>query len=141
MHVVEEALDVHGGPCKRADTGSQPTLQVINMWGKQRTSIRPDFVDNSYALTNNILELVVVVFELVLLQQYNLSRLRNLDANTCKTLGLSDESEDLTVEVDIQFKILVMTDEESCLETSLCTINFFLPLLTPHVLIREESIT
>lgn len=34
-----------------------------------------------------------------------------------------------------------MTDEESSLESSLSSINFLLPFLTPHILVREQGVT
>ena len=111
------------------------------MGGEQGSGVGPDLVHDTDALTDNILQLVVVVLELVLLEQHNLRALGNLDSNSSKALSLADERENLTVEVDIQLEVLVVTNEQSGLETGLGAVNFLLPFLSPHVLIREQSVS
>jgi hypothetical protein len=141
MHVLEEAFDVHGSPSERADTGSETSLEVVNVRGQQTTCVGTDFVHDSDALSYNILELIVVVLELGLLEEDELGTFGDLDSNTGEALGFTDEGEDLSVEVDVKFQVLVVSDEQSGLETSLCTVDFLLPFLSPHVLIGEESVT
>jgi hypothetical protein len=135
MHVMEESFDVHRGPGERANTGAESALKVINVGGEQGPGVGPDLVHDADALTDDILQLVVVVLELVFLEEHDLGRLGNLNSNTGKALSLTDEGKDLAVKVDIELEVLVVTNEQSGLETGLCTVNFLLPFLSPHVLI------
>jgi len=141
MNVLEEAFDVHGGPGERADTGSETSLEVVNVRSQQTASVRTDLVHDSDALSYNILELIVVVLELGLLEEDELGTFGDLDSNTCKALGFTDESEDLSVEVDVELQVLVVSDEQSGLEAGFCAVDFLLPFFSPHVLIGEEGVT
>ena len=141
MNVMEESFDVHGGPGEGADTGAESALEVVDVGGEQGTGVGSDLVHNADALTDDILQLVVVVLELVFLEEHDLGRLGNLNSNTGKALSLTDEGKDFAVKVDIELQVLVVTNEQSGLETGLCTVNFLLPLLSPHVLVREQGVT
>jgi hypothetical protein len=87
------------------------------------------------------LELVVVILELLFLKEDNFGTFRNFYSYTRQTFSLTDESENFTVEVHVKLKILEMADEKSGLKSRLCTVNFLLPFLTPHVLVREQGVT
>lgn len=87
------------------------------------------------------MELVVVILELLFLKEDNFGTFRNFYSYTRQTFSLADESENFTVEVHVKLKILEMADEKSGLKSRLCTVNFLLPFLTPHVLVREQGVT
>jgi len=77
MDVVEETINVHRGPGKRANTRAESTFEVINMRSKKRTCVRADLVNNTDSFAYNVLELVVVVLELLFLEKNDLSTIRN----------------------------------------------------------------
>jgi hypothetical protein len=141
MDVVEEAINVHGGPGQRANTRAESAFEVIDVRSKERPGVRADLVHNTDSLAYDVLELVVVVLEFVFLEEHNLGALWDFNANSGKAFGLTDEGHDLTIKVDVKLKVLVVTDEESSLESSLCSINFLLPFFTPHVLVGEQGVT
>jgi hypothetical protein len=111
------------------------------MRSKETTGVRSDLVHDSDSLSDDVLELVVVVLELSFLEEDKLGTLRDLDTDTSEALSFTDQSEDLSVEVDIELQVLIVSDEESSLETSLSTVNLLLPFLSPHVFIGEKSVT
>jgi len=112
VHVVQEPVDVHRGPSKGANTGAESTFEVIDMRSQEGTSVRADLVNDTDALTHNILELVVVVLELLFLEKDDLGRLRNINSNAGKAFGLADERQDLRVKVDVELEILEVPDEQ-----------------------------
>jgi hypothetical protein len=59
---------------------------------KETASVRSDLVDHTDALSDNILELVVVVLELLFLEEHNFGALRNVDRLASQAFSLSDES-------------------------------------------------
>ena len=111
MDVVEETINIHRGPGKRANTRAESTFEVINMRSKKRTCVRADLVNNTDSFAYNVLELVVVVLELLFLEKNDLSTLGDFNSNSSKALSLTDESHDFTIKVDIKLKVLVVTDE------------------------------
>lgn len=141
MDMVQESINVHGSPCQRANTRAESTFEVINVRSKQTAGVGADLVNNTDSLTHDVLELVVVILKFVFLEEHNFGALWNFNANSGQALSLTDEGHDLTIKVDVKLEVLVVTDEESSLETSFSSINFLLPLLTPHVLIREQGVT
>ena len=141
VDVMEEAIDVHRGPGERANTGAESALEVVDVGGKEGAGVGANLVHDADTLTHNILELVVVVLKLLFLEEHDLGRLGNVDSNTGKALGFTDERQDLTVKVDVELEVLEVPNEEGGLEASLCAVDFLLPLLTPHVLVREEGVS
>lgn len=105
------------------------------MRSKQTASVRSDLVHNSDSLSDDILELVVVVLELSFLEENKLGTFRDLDTDTSEALSFTDQSENLSVEVHVELQVLIVSDEKGSLETSLSTVNFLLPFLSPHVFI------
>lgn len=81
------------------------------------------------------------MLELLFLKKDDLGRLWNVDSNSGQALGLTDEGEDLGVEVDVETVVVWVANDESGLETSLCFLDFESPLLPPEVLIREQGVT
>jgi hypothetical protein len=81
------------------------------------------------------------VLKLLLLQEDDLGRLRNVNSDSAEAFGFTDQGEDLRVEVDIEAVVVGVTDDEGGLETSLCLLDLEGPFLPPEVLIREESVT
>ena len=75
------------------------------------------------------------------MEEHDLGRLRNVNPDTSKAFSFTDESQDLAVKVDIQLQVLEVPDEQGGLETGLGPVNFFLPLLPPHILIREKGVS
>jgi hypothetical protein len=137
MNVVEEALDVHGGPGKTADTGAEAALEIVDVRCKETTGVGTDLVHNTDALAYDVLKLVVVVLELFFLEQDDFSALRDFNSNTGKAFGLTDKGHDFAIKVDVELQVLVVTNEEGSLKTGFSSLNFLLPLFTPHVFIRE----
>jgi hypothetical protein len=107
------------------------------MWHKKRFGVWSDLVDNSVILTEHKMELIVVHFEFVFLKENNFGAFWDLNANSRQALGLSNESENLRVEVDIELIVLWVTDYECGLKTSLGFLNFLSPFLSPEVLEGE----
>jgi hypothetical protein len=56
-------------------------------------------------------QLAVVHLELVFLEEDNLGTLRNVNTDAGEALGLTDEGQDLAVEVDIQLVVVGMSDD------------------------------
>jgi hypothetical protein len=110
VDVVQVAIDVHGGPGKGHHTWSEFVLQVLKMWDQKTLGVWSDLVDDSVVLSKDKLKLVVVVLEFVFLQENDLGALWDVNTNSGKTLGLSDESKDLRVKVDVQLVVLWMSD-------------------------------
>jgi len=108
---------------------------------KERLGVGSDLVDDAVVLTENKLELVVVVLELLFLKEHNLGRLRDINSNSGEALGFSDESEDLRVEVDVELHVVGVTNDKSGLETGLCLLDLEGPLLPPEILVREQGVT
>lgn len=101
----------------------------------------PNLVNDSVVLLQDKLKLVVVHFEFVLLQKNDLGALRDINSDSSQALSLSDESQDFSIEVDIELVVLWVTDYESGLKSSLGLFNFVGPFLSPEVLEGEESVT
>lgn len=80
------------------------------------------------------------MLELLFLKKDDLGRLWNIDSNSGQALSLTNEGEDLRVEVDIETVVVWVTNDKSSLETSLCFLDLEGPLLPPEVLVREEEI-
>ena len=141
VDVSKVSINVHGGPGKSNHTGSQFVLQILEVRHKKRLGVGSDLVHNSVVLTKHKLQLVLVSLELVLLKEHNLGRLWDVNrSNSRKALGLSDEGHDLSVEVDVELVVLWVSDDEGCLQTGLSLVNLSNPLLSPEVLITEESV-
>jgi hypothetical protein len=142
MNVIEITIDVHGSPGEGNHTGSEFVLEIFQVRHKKRLGVGSDLVDDSVVLSEDELELVLVGLELILLQQDDLGRLRDINGtNSREALSFSDEGHDLRVEVDIQLVVLRMSDDKGSLEASLGTINLGGPFLPPEILIGEEGVT
>jgi hypothetical protein len=100
-----------------------------------------DLVNNAVVLTEDEVKLRVVVLELLFLEEHDLGRLWNVDSNSGQALGLTDEGQDLRVEVDVETVVVWMSDDQGSLETSLCLLDLKGPLLPPQVLVREQGVT
>ena len=111
------------------------------MGHKQRLGVRSNLVHNSVILSEDKLQLVVVHLELLLLEQDNLGGLRDVDSDSGDALGLSDEGQDLLVEVHVELVVLGMSDDQGGLETGLSVLYLLDPLFSPQVLEGEESVT
>jgi hypothetical protein len=136
MNVVEITIDVHGSPGKSDHTGSQLVLKILEMRNEERLGVGSDLVDDPVVLSQDKLKLILVGLELILLEENDLGRLRDLDgADSREALGFSDQGHDLRVEVDVQLVVLRMSDDEGSLETSLGSVNLGGPFLPPEVLI------
>jgi hypothetical protein len=142
MNVIEITIDVHGSPGEGNHTGSEFVLEIFQVRHKKRLGVGSDLVDDSVVLSEDELELVLVGLELILLQQDDLGRLRDINGtNSREALSFSDEGHNLRVEVDIQLVVLRMSDDKGSLEASLGTINLGGPFLPPEILIGEEGVT
>lgn len=141
MNVGQVAVDVHGGPGEGNHTWSQFVLKILKMWNKQTLGVWSDLVDDPVVLSENELKLVVVHLELVLLEKNDLCALWDLNADSGQALGLSDEGENLRVEVDIELVVLWMSDYEGGLKASLGLLYLGSPFLSPEVLEGEEGVT
>ena len=141
MNMVEISVNVHGSPGEGNHTWSKFVLKILEMWHKKRFGVWSDLVDDSIVLLEDELELVVVHLELVFLEKDDLGALWNVDTNSRKALGFSDESKNLRVEVDVKFVVLWMSDYQSSLQTGFGFLNFVRPLLSPEILEGEESVT
>lgn len=93
------------------------------MWNKKTLGVWSDFVDDSIILSQDELELIVVHFELVFLEQYDFSALWDIDTDSLKAFGFSDQGKDFRVEVHIELVVVWMSDDESGLKTSLCLLD------------------
>ena len=111
------------------------------MWNKKRFGVWSDLVDNAVVFLEDELKLVVVHLELVFLEKDDLGALWDVDSNSGKTFGFSDEGKDLRVEVNIKFVVLWMSDYQSSLQSGFSFLNLMRPLLSPEVLEREECVT
>ena len=111
------------------------------MWNKKRFGVWSDLVDNAVVFLEDELKLVVVHLELVFLEKDDLGALWDVDSNSGKTFGFSDEGKDLRVEVNIKFVVLWMSNYQSSLQSGFSFLNFMRPLLSPEVLEREECVT
>ena len=109
--MMQEPINVHGGPSETANTRSQSSLEIVDVGCKQTTSVWSDLVHDANALSYNILKLVVVVLELLFLEEHDFGTFGNFNSNTRQTLSFADESEDFTVEVHIELKVLIVTNE------------------------------
>jgi hypothetical protein len=142
MNMVQVTINVHGSPSEGNHTWSKFVLKIFQMRNKKRLSVGSNLVDDPVVLSEDELKLVLVGFELILLQQDDLGGLRDVDgANSGKALGFSDESHNLRVKVDVELVVLRMPNDQGSLETSLGTINLGGPFLPPEILIGEEGIT
>jgi hypothetical protein len=141
MNMVEISINVHGSPGEGNHTWSEFVLEILEMWHKKRFGVWSDLVDDTVVLLEDELELVVVHLELVFLEKDDLGALWNVDSNSGKALGFSDESKDLRVEVNVKFVVLWMSDYQSSLQTGFSFLNFVRPLLSPEILEGEESVT
>ena len=141
MNVLKISIDIHGSPGEGNHTWSKFVLEILEMWHKKRFGVWSDLVDDTVVLLEDELELVVVHLELVFLEKDDLGALWNVDSNSGKALGFSDESKDLRVEVNVKFVVLWMSDYQSSLQTGFSFLNFVRPLLSPEILEGEESVT
>jgi len=141
VDVVQVSINVHGGPGEGDHTWSEFVLQVLKMGNQKTLGVWSDLVHDSVVLSQDELQFVVVVLELVLLEKNDLGTLWDVNSNSGKTLGLSDESKDLRVKVDVQLVVLWMSDYQSGLKSSLSLLNLMSPLLSPQVLVGEQSVS
>lgn len=71
------------------------------MGDKETLSCWPDLADNPVIFSKDKLEFIVVHLELIFLQEHDFSTLCNVDSYPGETFSFSDQSQDLTVEVDV----------------------------------------
>lgn len=103
------------------------------MWHEKTLGVWSNLVHNSVVLLQHELELIVVQLELVFLEKYNFSALWNVNSNSGDALGLSDESQNLLIKIDVKLVVLWMSNDKSSLKTSLSVFNFLDPLFSPEV--------
>jgi hypothetical protein len=70
-----------------------------------------DLVHNAVVFAQDEVQLRVVVLELLFLEKDNLGRLWNVDSNSGQALGLTDQGQDLRVEVDVETVVVWMSDD------------------------------
>jgi hypothetical protein len=75
------------------------------------------------------------------LEKDNFGALWDINTDSRKAFGFSNESKDLRIEVDVKFVVLWMSDYQSGLKTSFSFLNFMGPFLSPEIFEREEGIT
>jgi len=75
------------------------------------------------------------------LEEDNLGAFWDVNSNSGDAFGFSDESEDFLVKVDVELVVLWMSDDQGSLKSSFGVFNFLDPLLSPKVLIGEQSVT
>jgi hypothetical protein len=80
------------------------------------------------------LKLIVVHLEFIFLKKHNLGTLWDINSNSGKTFGFSDQGKDFRVKVHIELVVLWMTDYEGGLKTSFGLFNLSSPFLSPKVL-------
>lgn len=139
MHVVQVAIDVHRSPGEGHHTGAKLVLEILKVRNEQGLGVGTDLVDDPVVFAKDELELVVVALELVFLKKHNLGGLRDFNANTRKALGLTDQSKDLRVKVDVQLVVVGMTDDKSSLKTNLSLFDLIDPLGAPESLESNKS--
>ena len=110
------------------------------MWHQKTLRIWSDLVDDSIVFTKHELQLIVVGLELFLLEKYNFCTFGDFDTDTRQALGLSNESKDLCIEIDVQLVVVRMSDDEGGKQTCLCFFYLDNPPLTPFVFEVEESV-
>ena len=137
---MKVAINVHGGPGQGDHAGAELVLKILQVRHEQALGVRPDLVDNSVVLSQDEVQLAVVHLELVFLEEDNLGTLRNVNTDAGEALSLTNEGQDLAVEVDIQLVVVGMSDDESGLESSLGLLNLMSPLLSPEVLEGEQGV-
>ena len=141
VNVVKVTIDVHRGPGESTHTGAELVLKIFKVRHKERLGVGSDLVDDAVVLTENELELVVVVLELFFLEEHNLGRFGNINSNSREALSFSDKSEDFRIEVDVELHVVGVTNDKSGLETGLCLLDLKGPFLPPEVLVREQGVT
>jgi len=140
VYVVEVAVNVHGSPGECYHTRSELVFEVFKMGHEKGFGVGTDLGNDSLVLLENVLELVVVHFELVFLEEDDLGRLRDVNSDTGETLGFSDECEDFGVEVDVELVVVRVSDDEGCLKTCLGSFYLNCPFLLPEVLVVEDGV-
>jgi hypothetical protein len=111
------------------------------MWDEEGFGVWSDLIDNSVIFSQNKLKLIVVHLKFILLKKYNFGTLGNINSDSGKAFSLSNEGEDLGIEIDIELIILRVPDYESGLKTSFSLLDFMSPFLSPEVLKGEQGIT
>jgi spore maturation protein CgeB len=132
--MMEISINVHGGPGEGNHTWSKFVLEILKMWDKKRFSVWSDFVYDSIVFLEDELKLVVVHLKLVFLEENNFGALWDVDSNSRKTFGFSDESKDLRIEVNVKFVVLWMSNYQSGLKSSFSFLNLMRPFLSPKIL-------
>ena len=111
------------------------------MRNEETLRVWSDLVDNPVVLSKDELKFIVVSLELLFLEQYNLCALWNLNANTRKALRLTNEGQDLCIEVDVQLVIVGMSDDQSREQACFGLLNFHNPSLPPFIFEVEQSVS
>jgi len=111
------------------------------VWNQEGLGVWTDLVDDAVILTEDEVQLRVVVLELLLLQENDLGALWDINSNSGQALGLTDEGQDFRVEVDVETVVVWVTNNQGGLETSLCFLDLKGPLLPPEILVGEKSVT
>mmetsp|Transcript_2729 Transcript_2729/g.9184 ORF Transcript_2729/g.9184 Transcript_2729/m.9184 type:complete len:228 (+) Transcript_2729:3396-4079(+) len=112
MYAVQVAIDVHRGPRQRDHPRVQLALKVLEVRFKQRRQHWRDLGHHRPVLVERVAQLVVVALQLVLLQHHRHGRLGHCDADAGQQLGLTDQLQDLAVEVDVQLLVGWVADEQ-----------------------------
>ncbi len=139
VHVGQIGVDVHGGPSQGRHPWMQFQLHVCNMWGQQVFANWFDLAIDALVFLQHIEELVIVHFELLLLEQDDAGTLGNRDALPVEALGLPDQLHDVHVEVHVQLLLGLMTDDEGRLKSSFGPLDLLDPeVIVPHLIDGEH---
>jgi len=141
MNVLEVSINVHRCPGEDVHTRAELVLEILEVRHEEGLGVGTDLVDDPVVFTEHKGKLVVVHLELLFLEKDNLGALRDLNTDTGKALGFTDQSHDLGVKVDVQFVVVGMSDDEGGEETSLGLLDLNEPSLSPFVLEVEERVS
>jgi len=140
VHVSQVTVDVHRSPGEGDHTRAQLVLEIFKVRHQKRLRVGSNFGNNAIIFAQNELELVIVLLELLLLQEHNLGTFGDLDTNARKAFGFTDKSHDFLVEVDLQFVVGWLADDQSGQKTDLGLFDLHDPSLSPFVLVVEQVV-
>ena len=110
------------------------------MGHQQRFRVGSNLGNNAVIFSQNKLKLVIVLLEFLLLQEHNLGAFRDLNTDARKTLGFTDQSHDFLVEIDLQFVVGGLADDQSGQKTDFGLFDLDDPSLSPLVLVVEQIV-
>mmetsp|Transcript_23248 Transcript_23248/g.48265 ORF Transcript_23248/g.48265 Transcript_23248/m.48265 type:complete len:321 (-) Transcript_23248:1451-2413(-) len=136
--MVDVLVNVHGSPGKSDHTRPKLVLHVVEVRAQDHGGDRDDFSDDTVVLGEGPVKLIIESLELLLLEESNLGRLRNLNSHAIKALSLADELENFMVEVDVELAIIRVANDEGSLKPRLGLVDRLDPSLVPQVLKSDE---